>query len=789
VIKAEPATGSIKVHMKQVKQVTPQTKNVDLHHMHVLPFTTKKPVVFHDLTPAILDRVNTKVLRTAVPVKKQEFRLGQALGLDVKFQVKTESEVFDRKALINALKNYRYNPLLVLAFANTMTALRADGTPSIRYHKATLIHNPQNSNTKEMKIDIKIAAALQEERRFKAYIAEASPKKSQQEAKLTQTIEKLRAKNAYAVHALVEVALVGGAPKNFVYSIAAAKGATEQEHKWNIHVESEAMPAMICVVGAMDIPVARAALQKLKYNNRIGFGANCDEFFVQMAGFARTSEQQVEASRRSEATRKCARLTRQVTELKERVQTMPQGERKAWLEQEHAQLIYKKRVYCQEQRREETALDKVELDITASPRLPAQVYTIAKYLDVTLKGVFYPYIAGLPVIQPVANPAVKVFLDFNQRLNTVTMRLASPLDTTLYRNIRLPRFVRNLLPLSFSRSVLEQSYKALYGSSLYAQCVIGQDKVITFAKKAFSYRLDDCNHLVAADCTQQKKYAVLAKEKDNVKHITVFYEDVKIVLRAAAAQFASNAPLKVEINGVEKVVLPGKKHVVRKGIEVQWAVEARTVLVDTPALRIRYDGKDVVVEEKLAAGRICGLCGENTQDKRADLKSPRMCVFKSIKSMVQSYRVEDSQCVSPLSTSDRNNLKSQSSMCTSSKTVKQQRLTQQKLQHTISKSVPRGPMYGGNKMISEVELRKHAIMRRAGEICFSKDQVAECAANAVARAIEPRDVEFVCRPLRDREAKDWVRMAREGKVIPQLRGLEKTFQARVELPRNCVRDY
>merc|ERR1719470_637800 len=186
------------------------------------------------------------------------------------------------------------------------------------------------------------------------------------------------------------------------------------------------------------------------------------------------------------------------------------------------------------------------------------------------------------------------------------------------------------------------------------------------------------------------------------------------------------------------------------------------------------------VEEKLAAARTCGLCGENTQDRRADLKSPRMCVFKSIKSMVQSYRVEDSQCVSPLSTSDRNNLKSQSSMCTSSKTVKQQRLTQQKLQHTISKVIPRGPMYGGNKRISEVELRKHAIMHRAGEICFSKDQVAECAANAVARAIEPRDVEFVCRPLRDR-----VRMAREGEVIPQLRGLEKTFQARVELPRVC----
>merc|ERR1711970_467420 len=788
VVKVEPSTGSVAVHMKQVKQVA---DHVDIIHMHVLPYTTRKPVVFHDLTPAILDRASTKILRTEVPEKKYEVRVGQSLGLDLKYLVESESDVLDRKTFLDTLRNFRYNPLMALYLESTITALRADGSPSLRYHKCTLVHNPQSSRTKEIKVDIKVAAALQRERRITPYIAESSPKKSQQEAKLSQTIEKLRSKDAYAFHALVEVALVGGAPKTYTYSVAAAKGATEQEHKWNIHLEDESMAGKICVVGAMDIPVSRESQQKLKYNNRIGFGSSCEEYFVQVDGFARTSEQQIESSRRSEATRKCAGLSREVSQLHERMQTQPQGERKGRMEQEHAQLRYEKRFYCQEQRREETSLDKVEVDITASPRLPEGVYTVAKCLDATFKGLFVQYMASLPSPPSVASPSVKVYLDFNQRLNTVSLRVASPLDTTLYRNIRLPYFVRNIIPLSTARSVLEQSARALLGSTLRAQCVIGPDHLTTFAKKAVSYRLDDCYHLVAGDCTQQKRYGVLAKEKDNVKHIVVYYGDVKIVLRAPASQYQSNAPMRVVIDEVEQEVMPGQKRVVKEGFVVEWAVETHTVQVDTPAHRVRYNGVDVVVEEKIASAESCGLCGENSLDRRGSLQSPRQCVYKGIKSIMQSYRVEDSECNSRLPTTDRNNLRSQKSMCSSTHTVKHQQLKRQKEQHENSKSMPRSSMYASKwqQESQEVEWKKHAIMHFANEICLSKEQVPECAPNAVARAIEPREVEFVCKSLRNRDVKEWVRKAEKRQTVTELNSQQKTFSATVELPRSCVRDY
>merc|ERR1712002_1387716 len=156
-------------------------------------------------------------------------------------------------------------------------------------------------------------------------------------------------------------------------------------------------------------------------------------------------------------------------------------------------------------------------------------------------------------------------------------------------------------------------------------------------------------------------------------------------------------------------------------------------------------------------GQTCGLCGANTQDRRGDLKSPKMCVHWNIKSIVQSYRVNDAECVSRISTSDRNILKQQ--------------------------------QYGGHLRLPGEKQRRHAILYKAGEICISKEQIPQCGLNSVARDIEQREVEFVCRPSREQEAKVWERMAREGRQIPQLRSQEKSFQSRVEVARDCARDY
>merc|ERR1712121_262376 len=527
-------------------------------------------------------------------------------------------------------------------------------------------------------------------------------------------------------------------------------GSTEQEIKWNVNMESNAIAGKACVSGRLELP-ARATLKKYRFNNRVGFGATCEEHFVTVDGHAENTERQEEAARRSEAARKCSKLSREVTQLHERMQTQPEGEKKTILEEEHARLSYKKMLYCEEQRKLEAILDKVELDIFTSPRLPQHVLVAAKYLDSAVKGLLLKYMTALPAIPATPRAVTKVILDFHQRMNTMTMKVYSPLDATVYKEIRLPHWSKNVIPMSYSRSIMAQTYKGIFGSSLRAQCVIGQNHVKTFDKKTYSYQMDDCNHLVASDWSPRKEHAVLAKEKDNVKHITIFYKDTKIVLKEPASRYMSPASsYKVLVNDREMEVRPKQKLVVRPSCTVQWAGDANNVVVDTPAHRVVYNGKTAIVEEKMLAnvGQTCGLCGANTQDRRGSLKSPKMCVHWNIKSIVQSYRVNDAECVSRISTSDRNILKQQQSSCSTPKTVKQQRLKQQQQQQVTSMQQQQ---YGGHLRLPGEKQRRHAILYKAGEICISKEQIPQCGLNSVARDIEQREVEFVCRHSREQE--------------------------------------
>merc|ERR1712013_634882 len=64
----------------------------------------------------------------------------------------------------------------------------------------------------------------------------------------------------------------------------------------------------------------------------------------------------------------------------------------------YGQLVLKREYICGMQRRQETALDQVQIEITATPNLPVQVLTVGRYLDSILKGLLVEYVNQLPNI-------------------------------------------------------------------------------------------------------------------------------------------------------------------------------------------------------------------------------------------------------------------------------------------------------------------------------------------------------------------------------------------------------
>merc|ERR1719167_1863457 len=94
--------------------------------------------------------------------------------------------------------------------------------------------------------------------------------------------------------------------------------------------------------------------------------------------------------------------------------------------QTYGQLVLKREYICGMQRRQETALDQVQIEIAATPNLPVQVLTVGRYLDSILKGLLVESVNQLPNIHNRDMHGVKMIIEFDQRLQALNLKITSP---------------------------------------------------------------------------------------------------------------------------------------------------------------------------------------------------------------------------------------------------------------------------------------------------------------------------------------------------------------------------
>lgn len=308
----------------------------------------------------------------------------------------------------------------------------------------------------------------------------------------------------------------------------------------------------------------------------------------------------------------------------------------------------------------------VQFTIKTSANLPVGLYSAGKVIDSGLKALLMEYITGLPV-HSAADKVTKhsiscrtiliccttqslhwpmqitANIKFNTELNTATLSLITPLDSASYSNIRLPYATKHFLPLIYDKKYEEQVYQAVSGSSLYPTCVVGKGYVNTFDKKVYSYGLDSCQHVLASDCSDQFTHAVLAKEVNGLKEVTVYSGDTKLVVKPASTYTAGHPKWEVYVDGV--LVDCVKQQWTKVGSssygEYWVRVSHHHVTISSPHSRVRCAGHQVSVEEKVGMmdGSHCGLCGDYNGDKKAEVKSPRGCSYSSHQAAARSYKV------------------------------------------------------------------------------------------------------------------------------------------------------
>jgi len=763
-----PVDGSIKIALKQIDDITPTTKAIDVHHYHMMPFTAIKPVVFADMTPVVLHE-NTKILRSIAKRKNFEAKFGEIVGLDMYFKIDTESDLYDYKAMIDAWASYEYNPMVASLFSFTQTAIKSNGMPTGRFHEYSFILNPEKSVTKaaEMKIKVSLASKKKsDERQGSVFMMQSAnlQTNSPQELSLKECINNLKSEQSIATNIFLTAKLIGSNPMTYTYSVTLGHGTSNLDQKWNLHMETDAGHLAfrkICINGAMKAPIIPNSDVKFKYFNHIGFGQTCDEYFVNIDGTSSVGEKQKQYSRSSVDAKKCDKMTIESQIMLQQIRALDQGLSKKSLQKKYAKIVDQQLQVCETKNDQKHALDETVIDITTSDVLPDFVKEYGRLVNSGLKIFLFEYIAQLPVYKQ--SKKIQVKLNFNQKLNTMTMLVQSPVDVMLYKNIRLPMYLHGVLPLIATKNPLEQSYKALSSSALHGKCILGQGYIQTFDKKTYSYQVDNCQHVLSADCSKKHSHSILVREVSGQKQVVIYHGLSKISFTPSYSTYT------LEVDGEEvKMVLNKQVYINSKDAKSIYSVILNgdnSLVLETPSARITHTGNEVIVEEKsiLADGSHCGLCGDYNNDIQADIKSPKGCIYKSQHVTALSYRINSSQC----------RLSSQ-----------QQELLLSEQQKCVQYKVQRTPVSNLYKSFGSSSVKRHSFIYQGDKLCISQQPLVQCVQGSFPQALTTKSVKFVCLP-KGRVSKLYADRVERGESPQELKQQPVAFQSQVTYPISC----
>merc|ERR1719342_1607877 len=741
-IEVEPVNGQLKIRLGLNEQVNSNSNSIDIFHYHVKPYFARKPSIYSDITPAILHS-NTKILRSQASPKSYHASSGQQLGVDAYLQVETECDVYDTKTLIDSWANFNYNAVAAQWFFFAETALTAQGKPTARLHKYTVVYNPSRSTVKEAEVKVQLSLASKESneeprkitfRRQTPIVQSSYLQSTKIDKSLHECLRKVDSNNAYAINAQVNAKLIGGQPKEYTYTISAGLGQNQLQHKWNLHFENDQSAQLLknlCINGQMSYPTSENSNAHFKYNNKIEFGQTCSQYYVNVEGNSQVSSYQREFSYNSHESKKCVELTQHCESLRERINSEHSEETKIHLEKEHAVAVEKKLKYCSKKSIQSRAVDQTQLTITTSQVLPRPVIQLAKTLNTAAKAVLFQY------------------------LNEVTE----------------PTTQQNVLPLVAGQNPVEQTYKALYGKAFYPKCVVGQGYVQTFDKKTYSYQVDECDHVITADCSQNRNHAVLAKEVNGLKHVTIYQGQAQIELRPAQAYSNRVDNWKLSVNGQQVQLQKNQKITLRASsvlerITAQWTND-NTVVINTPQVRLVHQGKTVTVEvNNTPNGSQCGLCGDYNMDKGTDVLSSKGCIMSSVKLAAHTYRSKSEQC-RPISKKTLSQIRTEEERCIKFET-----------KETKVRSVFESEMNDSRA------IKKHSYIYKDDKICISQVPLIQCSINSMPREMRKKTVSFVCLP-EGRVAKLYAERIERGEILQELKHQPVAFKAEMDQPVSC----
>uniref|UniRef100_A0A0K0CZE1 Vitellogenin domain-containing protein n=1 Tax=Angiostrongylus cantonensis TaxID=6313 RepID=A0A0K0CZE1_ANGCA len=351
----------------------------------------------------------------------------------------------------------------------------------------------------------------------------------------------------------------------------------------------------------------------------------------------------------------------------------------------------------------------------------------------------------------------KVFLKLS--VDPVSRSLLNVLLETPHERLEVKDFV---VPQLYLPSIAKRSLRDIRDELVKEQvCEVKSTKVRTFDDLVFRAPLTNCFSVIAKDCSEEPRFAVLLRkiqknaEENELKIINERQEVIKVrMVDGRLRIFVDNEEVdrdSVQSYNIEKI-------------------EDNMVRVKLEDLEVRFDGYVTKVYiGKHMSQRQCGLCGHLDEDKENEFYTPNKEYTSDIEEFHKSYLLTD-------------------------KCEIEKEFSFEKKDYAVETNEERNDDWlsayddentsNDSKDFGEEPLKTTHVMEFPHRVCFSLEPVRKCRRNEKMDDVVEKKVRFTCLPRSSHETRQLLHKARTS--VLDLNDYPVSFVENLRVPTACV---
>jgi hypothetical protein len=301
---------------------------------------------------------------------------------------------------------------------------------------------------------------------------------------------------------------------------------------------------------------------------------------------------------------------------------------------------------------------------------------------------------------------------------------------------------------------------------------VSSRRIRTFDGHRYSVPLSDCWSVLAKDCSNSNRFAVLLKKispSSSEKKLKILTHQHEIVLEKSGSEISIRKD-GVSYTPEEAAVLYAGGFKVAKCFKSGPYVKC---LLPLEGVSVYFDGYTVSIKVSQSyLGRQCGLCGHYDLEPENEFYGPELEPMEDARAFFLKYILKDGSCTVPTTAEEV----CEEASCPYRPHYFENPSLLPELNQELSRRVY------NPKTVEPKKLNK--IIKKVGKTCFSKKAVPICPEYTYPAQGNSEDVEFVCMPTSEFKTSE-IAYAAQYSPVPEVRQLATSFTKPVMIPSVC----